>query len=735
MKGDHYIKSLKKRQGLLIVIIAALTLEVLSGVQYYYTHRLMEQELEKRAELDLTMKALLIKSNLNDAEDILNNHMWRIQDNLDKPDSVYTTMKRMVKLGVHLLGGGVGFEPYYYPEKGRLFEVYARRNADGDVEAVQIGGDDHDYTQLDFYQTALTDKDGLWVDPYVDTKGAQATVTSFLKPVHDSQNKAVGVVSVDLSLKWLTDTIDRRHIYPSSFIVLLTESGAPVIRPSEERVSKETADSIIRFINDSTVTRQKSTSGQTTVIHFETDKRDGTIFYANMKGKPHWQIAVVCYDDEVYASLNLSRLWYLLLMVAAFGILLFVVWRFAHGVKKLEEKTMEEERLVGELRIANGIQQALLPEEEPSLMGVNEVSVEGRLIPAKVVAGDLYNVFVRDGKLFFCIGDVTGKGVPAALIMAIIQSLFRNIASRENNAAHIMSQLNEAGCRNNKSNMFVTLFVGVLDLPTGHLRYCNAGHEVPILIRNEEPGTQLLDVKANLPVGIFSDFKYEMQEMVMQPGETLFLYTDGLTEAKNAQGDLFGRTYVKQLAESLDNVSPKELVKTVVAEVERFSEHTEQSDDLTLLAISYTPQEEQLILDEELTLPNDVKAVSTLSTFVKDVMTRLNIGKPLAPKLRLALEEAVVNVMEYAYPAGSKGEINIRVTSDGQQLKFIITDTGISFDPTIVSTADTTLSAKERPVGGLGILLVRELMDSINYERTDGKNVLILKKRNINSNH
>jgi sigma-B regulation protein RsbU (phosphoserine phosphatase) len=116
-------------------------------------------------------------------------------------------------------------------------------------------------------------------------------------------------------------------------------------------------------------------------------------------------------------------------------------------------------------------------------------------------------------------------------------------------------------------------------------------------------------------------------------------------------------------------------------------------------------------------------------------MTRLNIGKPLAPKLRLALEEAVVNVMEYAYPAGSKGDVNIRVTSDCQQLKFIITDTGISFDPTIVSTADTTLSAKERPVGGLGILLVRELMDSINYERTDGKNVLILKKRNINSNH
>ena len=163
-------------------------------------------------------------------------------------------------------------------------------------------------------------------------------------------------------------------------------------------------------------------------------------------------------------------------------------------------------------------------------------------------------------------------------------------------------------------------------------------------------------------------------------------------------------------------------------EVQRFADGAEQSDDLTLLAIRYTPKEEKLILNESLTLHNDVKEVTTLSAFIKEVLARLEIGKPLAPKLRLALEEAVVNVMEYAYPTGTKGEVGIRVTSDGQQLKFIITDSGISFNPTEVATADTTLSAEERPVGGLGILLVRELMDSINYERTNGKNVLTLLK-------
>ena len=308
--------------------------------------------------------------------------------------------------------------------------------------------------------------------------------------------------------------------------------------------------------------------------------------------------------------------------------------------------------------------------------------------------------------------------------MAIMQALVRNIASRENNPAQIMKRLNETACRNNKANIFVTLFIGVLDLPTGHLRYCNAGHEKPILVDQHA----LLEVKPNLPVGLFEDFNFEMQEMTMQPGSSLFLYTDGLTEARNAKGKLFGRESVLKMIADCDAADPKQLVETAIAEVKRFSENTEQSDDLTLLALRYTPSQEKEVLSEELTLHNDVKEVEALGPFVKQIAEQLGIEKSLAGKLRLALEEAVVNVMEYAYPKGTKGEVNVRATSNGNRLKFIITDSGVSFDPTEVEAADTTLSAEERPVGGLGILLVRELMDSINYERIDGKNILTLCK-------
>ena len=172
------------------------------------------------------------------------------------------------------------------------------------------------------------------------------------------------------------------------------------------------------------------------------------------------------------------------------------------------------------------------------------------------MGGDLYNTFIRDGKLFFCIGDVSGKGIPTALIMAIVQSLFRNIASRESNPAQIMEQLNEAVCHNNKANVFVTMFVG-----------------------------------------LFDDYEYQMQEITMLPGSTLFLYTDGLTEARNARGELFGRKRVMQLLADYGAMDARQLVETVIAKVQQFAEGTEkprmgeqgaevQSDDLTLLAIT-----------------------------------------------------------------------------------------------------------------------------------------------------
>ena len=738
-KLKNLVLSLRKSKGLLVIITAALLLELLSAAQYYYTHHLMEVELEKYAEMELTTKAIITKNIIGDSERTLKGHIMEVKYNLSCPDSMFNIVAQVAKYSPNLRGCGISFIPGYYKDKGELFEPYALRTDTG-VVRLQVAGDKFDYTKDGFFRDIMEKKANSWVGPYDDIY-LEMRLVSYAVPIYEFTGDTVAVFGVDIDTRSLGDTLNYRHIYPSSFDFLLTEEGKPIAGPADVSIQKEAAY-VISLINDSTVVRHQSRSKRSKVIHFDTDKRDGTVFYANMKGIPHWQIAAVCYDDEVYGSLLKLRYRLLLFSLLAFGILLYVIRRFAKGERELKQKTLEQERMAGELRIASNIQQTLLPEEDVLLKGISDVQVEGRLIPAKEVGGDLYNAFVRDGKLFFCIGDVSGKGIPSALIMAITQALFRNIASRENNPAHIMKRLNETACRNNKANIFVTLFIGVLDLPTGHLRYCNAGHELPIIAslrlpqrREEEASLRggLMEAVPNLPIGLFDDFDYEMQAMQLQPGSALFLYTDGLTEARNAEGKLFGRDKVMQMIEGCGPTEPKQLVESAINEWHKFVGTTEQSDDLTLLALRYMPLQEQSIMGEGITLKNDVKEVEALGTFVKQVAEHLSLDKSLTGKLRLAVEEAVVNVMEYAYPKGTTGDVNIRATSNGKKLRFIITDSGISFNPTEVSAADTTLSAEERPVGGLGILLVRELMDSINYERIDGKNVLTLSKTISNS--
>ena len=228
---------------------------------------------------------------------------------------------------------------------------------------------------------------------------------------------------------------------------------------------------------------------------------------------------------------------------------------------------------------------------------------------------------------------------------------------------------------------------------------------------------------------MFEDVKYDMQETLLEPGSTLFLYTDGLTEAKNGERKLFG---VKRLEEVLVGdcpIQPRELIETITKRVHKFVGDAQQSDDLTMLAIHYTPKRFESRLTETLLIKNDVREVSKFSAFVKSVMEEIGVEKSLARQFRLAVEEAVVNVIDYAYPAGQEGEIEVRMMFDGETLKTVIIDSGVAFDPTAKERADTSLSAEDRQIGGLGILLVRELMDSINYERADGQNCLTLIKK------
>ena len=484
------------------------------------------------------------------------------------------------------------------------------------------------------------------------------------------------------------------------------------------------------LINDSTAEHTVSASGRVTIFSFIDweDHEKGSVYYSTLNSIRPWSIAVVNYDDEVFASLIKMQWRNLLLTLVGLLILAFIIQRSARNLSKLHQANMEREHIDSELNIARNIQMSMLPMSEATVMRDDSVIV-GLLEPARMVGGDLYSYLIRDEKLFFCIGDVSGKGVPAALVMAVANALFRSVSARESNPARIMQALNEIGFQRNEQNMFVTFFIGVLDLPTGRLRYCNAGHEKPFVIGKE---IKPLLSKPHLPLGVMDDLIYTAQETVLQPGESLFLYTDGLTEAKNAEHELFGLQRIeKGLQDCVKNesVAPDQLIQTMTLRVNGFVDGAEQSDDLTLLAIQYTPKQKPLILCEKLTIVNKVSEISKLNAFVKSATAALNMEKGLANQLKLAVEEAVTNVIDYAYPNGIEGNIDLTIEADESRIRFILSDSGVEFDPTGVSKADTTLTVDERPIGGLGVFLVRNLMDSINYEHIDGRNILRMEKR------
>jgi len=254
-------------------------------------------------------------------------------------------------------------------------------------------------------------------------------------------------------------------------------------------------------------------------------------------------------------------------------------------VDELKMTTAAKVAIESELKVAHDIQMAMLPKAFPPFPERDDIDVYGTLTPAKGIGGDLFDFYIRDEKLFFCIGDVSGKGVPAALVMATTHSLFRNVSYHQSDPSKVVTALNVAQCDQNEANMFVTLFVGVLQLKTGILYYCNAGHDAPLLLGGKS-GT--LPCDSNLPIGVMADWNYSLQRLTLEAGTTIFLFTDGLNEAEDVTHQQFGDEGVHTVvdeAEEEGKIQPVELIERMTAAVHDFVGPAEQSDDLTMLAV------------------------------------------------------------------------------------------------------------------------------------------------------
>ncbi|MBQ7526666.1 MAG: SpoIIE family protein phosphatase [Bacteroidaceae bacterium] len=585
-------KLFRTKSGVAIIVTVALLLELIFIVEYMFARKGIREEAEHKAETELRLKNLEIQKVMVAVETAISNTIWAAERSLEQPDSLYPVLRRMVEQNPTIVGAGLMFRADHYPQKGHWFEPYVAMRHDGSIEEAQIGSPSHDYLQADFYLNGLQAGRGNWSEPYYDNAGAKMMLCTYTAPVRDHSGDIVALLGADISLEWLSSVINASHIYPSSYNVVISRTGMLMVCPEDsfimrstiQEVTASSADTTTRYINRQQMSGQ---SGHQDITDNQGEKI--SVFYAPIDGETGWSMSVVCSKREIYADLRERGLYLTLLMLAGLALLGYIIYRTARSDRSLQRANAEKERISSELRIAQGIQQSMLP--KPSSLNTPcqaLFDIYATLLPAKEVGGDLYDYYIRDDRLFFCIGDVSGKGVPASLVMAVTRSLFRTIVHHEDRPEIIVHAMNRSMAEMNESEMFVTLFAGTLDLKTGQLLYCNAGHEEPLLMGR---GTSLLPTANNIPIGLMPDWNYEGGETCILPGTTIFLYTDGLTEAENNDHKQYGKLRViktaRQILRDSTPITPQSIITLQANALHQFVADAPQSDDLAMLAIRY----------------------------------------------------------------------------------------------------------------------------------------------------
>ena len=731
-KFKEWRKSLKTKSTLAIIITAAVLIETTSAVQYKFASDGIREEVQLRAESELKVRNLKINNVMNAVEVAVQNMEWIVELCLSQPDSMYAVTRKMLTCNDIIVGSAVAFEPNYYPKKGRQFSPYSYKTEDGTIISKQLGTDDYDYHKMEWYAVPMRNNRPHWSEPYYDEGGGEMMMSTYSMPIHDATGRTVGIFTADVSLDWLGEVINANRIYPSSVNMMISRSGQMMACPVESLVMRTNIIDLTSGIKDTSVervNREMMSGGSGCATITDDDGEVNYVYYAPVDNGTGWSMAVICRDREIYEGLRKVGLNLFGLMIIGLALLGFIIMRTIRSINKLQIVNAEKERIGSELHIASEIQKGMLPKIFPPYPERDDIEIYGHLVPAKEVGGDLFDFYIRDEKLFFCIGDVSGKGVPASLVMAVTRAQFRTLSAHESSPDRIVTAMNDAMSEMNDANMFVTFFIGVLDLPTGRMRYCNAGHNAPLLIGS---GVGPLKCGSNIPIGVMSGWKYTAQETHIDCNTTIFLFTDGLTEAENIEHQLFGDDRMMQTARealAAKKLQPEVLIGQMMDAVHAFVGTADQSDDLTMLAVQYTKPQIDEKFQRSVTLHNNIDEIPHLAEFVEGVCEAVGFDAATTMQMNLAIEEAVVNVINYAYPPGTHGVINIKAQANDERLKFVITDRGTPFDPTVKDDVDISLPAEQRPIGGLGIHLVRQLMDTINYEYTDGQNVLSLRKK------
>lgn len=403
-----------------------------------------------------------------------------------------------------------------------------------------------------------------------------------------------------------------------------------------------------------------------------------------------------------------------------------IIAQITNGLAKRADLVLKEEvtevkrnqKVTSELSIASIIQSQVLPKEFPdSKFG----EIYGLMNSAKKVGGDFYDFFnIDEDHLAIVIGDASGKGIPSSLYMMKAQSVIRALTKNSKiDTAAIMNKVNDSLCEGNDYSMFVTCWLGILNKQNGELKFTNAGHNPPII--KSKGKFEYLSAKSGLVLGGFRDFEYKEASVKLTKGDKLFLYTDGVTEAHNVRSELYGEDRLLEKVSKLDT-SPYETITRIREDVREFSRNAEQFDDITMLMVEY--RKPQSVFSKKFEAKRD-NLEKVQDFIVSSIKADLDIK--YKNQLLIVAEEVFINIASYAYEG--RGYCNVDVSYENDVLTLVFTDNGVQFDPLAKEDPNTKQKAEDRQIGGLGIFMVKNLMDKVYYEYKDNKNILTMVKK------
>ncbi len=417
--------------------------------------------------------------------------------------------------------------------------------------------------------------------------------------------------------------------------------------------------------------------------------------------------------------------------------------RIEEYTSEVARVTAEKERIGAELNVATQIQSDMLPSIFPPFPNKKEFELYALMDPAKEVGGDFYDFFlVDDNHIALVMADVCGKGVPAALFMVIAKTLIKNSTLTGISPAQVLSSVNEQLCEGNEAEFFVTVWLAIVELSTGKGIAANAGHEHPVL-RRAGGNYELVEYRHSPAVATMSGILFKEHTFELNPGDSLFVYTDGVPEATDSADEMYGSGRMVEALNRVPDAQPEELIKCLRADMAEFTGDAQQFDDITMLSFRYNGPDKNTVTntdentdmcEDELTLDAKTENLERVLDFVGSRLDKTDCSEKLKVQINIAVEELFVNIAHYAYKQlQTIGSATVRVEVEKDPLAVSITfiDSGHPYNPLEKPDPDVTLPAEKRQIGGLGIFMVKKSMDAIEYEYKDGRNILKIKK-NLN---